>query len=134
MNSSIIPKDSLEGIIEVFDISKVLTLNEITRKVTLQPKIVPKAENQTWTVGPEQKDGWRIIQHSTNEMLLTSAYASKAAFLKVEPKGKKYAEYTGNPCKELILGTIFFFTTLFKFTLLKGSLYKEFEISQKVSF
>ena len=90
MNSTMIPMESLEGNIEVFDINKVLTLNEITKKVTLETKIVPRADNQTWTLGTELKDGWRMIQHSKNNMFLTSAFASKAAFLKVETKGMKY--------------------------------------------
>ena len=85
--TSIIPKNSTEGFIEVLEEGKVFTLNSISKRVSLETKITPTTANQTWKLGPQQEKGWHTIQHSQSSLYLTSNYFRPAAFLTVENKG-----------------------------------------------
>ena len=85
--TSIIPKNSTEGYIEVLEEGEVFTLNSISKRVRLETKISPITASQTWKLGQKQEKGWRTIQHSQTGLYLTSNYVKPAAFLTVASKG-----------------------------------------------
>ena len=76
----------LEAIIEVLDITKVLTLSG--NKVELKTRVTPTNETQKWTLGQRDGDGWQTIQHSKTSLYLTTKYKKKGTILTAENKSK----------------------------------------------
>ena len=86
--STIVPRNSSEGYIEIKDENKVITLkNNFTGKVGLEPKQTPLPTTQIWKLGKEDGKGWRTIQHSETGLYLTTKYENKVASLVVNDKG-----------------------------------------------
>ena len=60
-----------EGILEVQDISKVFTLDEYTKQVTLAPRDISVLKQQKWNLGQQYEDGWWTIQKSDSDFYLS---------------------------------------------------------------
>ena len=77
-----------DGIIEVQEKGKVISINEKTNEVEYEIKQSPVAENQKWKMGPQDDLGWRTIQHVESDLYLTARYRHPSPILTAETKGR----------------------------------------------
>ena len=100
--TSMYPKNSTEGYIEIQDINKVLTLNIQTRLVGFETQNETINANQKWKLGPKMEKGWQTIQHVQTNLYLTTNYKDKSSFLTVKEKGKVSEDLYTNATSFLI--------------------------------
>ena len=76
--------DPDEGVIEVQNIGKVLTMNNKTKVVEYEVKKTPVPTSQKWTLGSPDGHRWQTIQHADTGLYLTARYKVPIPILTVE--------------------------------------------------
>ena len=77
-----------DGVIEVHEEGKVISINEKTDKVEYEIKESPLATRQKWTLGSKDYLGWQTIQHVETGFYLTARYRHPGPILTAEKKGR----------------------------------------------